>query len=85
MVIHATAALHCIGSGSLADPLYLLLEDPAKMKVSTKLQSFRNRGLKTKQEALIKLPTENDNCGDNNDGYGIGDIDISDDDDDDEA
>ena len=34
IVIHTSAALHCVGSGSLAQPLYTLLTKPSTMQVS---------------------------------------------------
>ena len=34
IVIHTSAALQCVGSGSLAQPLYTLMTDPSAMKVS---------------------------------------------------
>ena len=34
IVIHTSAALQCVGSGSLAQPLYALMTDPSTMKVS---------------------------------------------------
>jgi len=33
IVIHTAAALHCVGSGSLAQPLYTLLTNPSMMQV----------------------------------------------------
>lgn len=33
IVIHASAALQCVGSGSLAQPLYTLMTSPSTMKV----------------------------------------------------
>jgi len=34
IVIHMSAALQCVGSGSLAQPLYTLLTNPSTMQVS---------------------------------------------------
>ena len=34
IVIHTSAALQCIGSGSLVQPLYTLMTDPSTMKAS---------------------------------------------------
>ena len=33
IVIHTSVALQCVGSGSLAQPLYALMMDPSTMKV----------------------------------------------------
>ena len=33
IVIHTSAALQCVGSRSLAEPLYALMTDPSKMTV----------------------------------------------------
>lgn len=34
IVIHTSLALQCVGPGSLAEPLYVLMADPSKMKVA---------------------------------------------------
>ena len=34
IVIHTSAALQCVGSGSLAQPLYTLMTNPSTMQVS---------------------------------------------------
>ena len=33
IVIHTSVALQCVGPGSLAEPLYVLMADPSKMEV----------------------------------------------------